>query len=471
MKKSNVGLVLLLCLQATAAEPPRPEVVEVEQNAPGVEISRNAGVEPAAGAWKTYVLQGGGSVPVAAPPARNQTAAELNALRQLQRARTPGQIAEARYLLAGSPSHRWVEMALDYVERKPFSNPRNTRLLSMVNVAVYDAIVAAWHEKYKYARQRPAVLDPSLETLVGTPESPSYPSEHAVAAGAASEILAFYYPNEAEKFREMAERQSMAALVAGINYPSDTEVGLQLGKTVAKMVIERMQSDGSSQTWTGTVPVGPGFWVGTNPAEPLAGSWRPWVLPTPSMYRPGPPLAYDSAEKKAELEEIKNYPRAFASNSKAFFYQTNEGIFTYWYRVATQRIFEYGLDQNPPRAARVYALISITHHDAMIAGWEAKYAYWAMRPFMLDQDVKPLFTTPNHPSYPAAHGFFSGAIAHTLAYLFPNEAEFIEAKANEAADSRLWAGIHFRSDLTSGLELGRKVSDYIIEQAKRDGSQ
>jgi hypothetical protein len=461
MKK--IVCMLLCCCGFLSAQ----QVEMKERDMADAEVIRPVGTEPGAGTWRTYAIASPSAIPVAAPPGRPQTAQESNALRDLQRSRTPERIANARYWLAGSPSYRWVELAMDYVERRPLSNPRNTRMISMMNVAVYDAMLVAWRTKYMYSRERPELSD----TLVPTPQSPSYPSEHAVAAGAASEILAFFYPDDAGKLRDAAAQQGQATLIAGINFASDVDAGLELGRSVAKAVIQRIQDDGSALSWTGTVPVGPGYWVGTNPAEPLAGTWRPWVLPAGNYFRPGPPPAYDSAEKKAEIEEIKAYPRTFNSNAKAFYYQTFEGIFSYWYRVATQRIFEYGLDANPPRAARVYALLSVAHHDAMIAGWDAKYTYWAMRPFMYDADVKPLFTTPNHPSYPAAHGFFSGAIARMIAYLFPNEAEFIEAKANEAAESRFWAGIHFRSDLNTGLSLGRRVADYVIEQAKRDGSE
>jgi len=85
--------------------------------------------------------------------------------------------------------------------------------------------------------------------------------------------------------------------------------------------------------------------------------------------------------------------------------------------------------------------------------------------------VTPLFPTPNHPSYPAAHGSLSGAISATLAYLFPHDAIALNALGQEAGESRLWAGIHFRSDIDAGLALGRAVAKLVIEQAKSDGSQ
>ncbi len=105
-----------------------------------------------------------------------------------------------------------------------------------------------------------------------------------------------------------------------------------------------------------------------------------------------------------------------------------------------------------------------------MACWDAKYAYWAIRPFQLDAEVKTLFATPNHPSYPAAHGCLSGANAAILSYLFPSEAKTYTAMAEQAAESRVWAGIHYRSDLAPGLDLGRKVAGAVIEWAKTDGS-
>jgi hypothetical protein len=64
----------------------------------------------------------------------------------------------------------------------------------------------------------------------------------------------------------------------------------------------------------------------------------------------------------------------------------------------------------------------------------------------------------------------SGAKADVLAYLFPNDAKAIVASADEAAMSRLWAGIHFHYDDDAGLALGRKVAQLVIEHAKNDGA-
>jgi hypothetical protein len=65
-------------------------------------------------------------------------------------------------------------------------------------------------------------------------------------------------------------------------------------------------------------------------------------------------------------------------------------------------MMEDRLDSDAPRAALIYAAMSMAHNDSMVACWDAKYTYWAIRPFQLDPDVKTLFATPNHPSFPAA---------------------------------------------------------------------
>ena len=107
----------------------------------------------------------------------------------------------------------------------------------------------------------------------------------------------------------------------------------------------------------------------------------------------------------------------------------------------------------------------------MIACWDAKYTYWAIRPNQLDPTITTLFPNPNHPSYPSAHTSLSGGQGEVLAYLFPRDAEFIRNFAAESSNSRIWAGIHFRSDIDAGLSLSKQVAGLIIERAKSDGSQ
>jgi membrane-associated phospholipid phosphatase len=283
--------------------------------------------------------------------------------------------------------------------------------------------------------------------------------------------LAYLYPDRAGDFRAKAQEAARSRVIAGVNYPSDATAGLELGERVAALVIERGKLDGTDAKWTGTVPSGPGKWSGTNPILPLAGTWKPWVLSSPSQFRPPPPIPYNSPEKAAELAEIKSFPRTPLTNNEALFWEVAVGglrAHQYWNEQLSKKTLEYRLDGDPPAAARAFALPFVTLYDAGIACWEAKYAYWAIRPFQLDPEVKPLFSTPNHPSYPAAHACSSIAVARVLGYLFPRDAEAFMELAERAAESRIWAGIHYRSDIVAGRQLAIAVADKIIERAIHD---
>jgi hypothetical protein len=62
-------------------------------------------------------------------------------------------------------------------------------------------------------------------------------------------------------------------------------------------------------------------------------------------------------------------------------------------------------------------------------------------------------------------------VTTALGYLFPRDAATLKKLSDEAAESRIWAGIHYRSDVVTGVALGRKVAEKIIERARSDGAQ
>ena len=96
-----------------------------------------------------------------------------------------------------------------------------------------------------------------------------------------------------------------------------------------------------------------------------------------------------------------------------------------------------------------------------MACWDAKYAYWLIRPAQLDPSLKPLFAAPPHPSYPSAHACLSGGAGAMLVRLFPSDREQIEALMREAGESRLWARIHYRVDIEAGNEVGRRAAERV----------
>src|SRR5579864_977559 len=467
--------IVAIAMGVTSGTVPYGRSVGVVPMAAAGAPSQSGGqIEPRAGAWKTWVLTSPRLVRLPAPPDQAVTAVEMKALQNLASRRNGEGRSQIEFWDAGGPLYRWDRIALDESLAHLLNTNRGARALALVSVAAYDALVAAWDSKYRYNRVRPSGADPSLATAVPTPRSPSYPSEHAVVAGAASTVLAYLFPDEAARLNSLAEEDGRTQLLAGIQYPSDVAAGLDLGRKVAGLIIERAKTDGADAVFNGQIPKGPGYWTGTDPIEPTMGTWKTWVLRSGAQFRPGPPPAYDSEQKKADLVEIKTFVRTPKSNDAAFFWQyavAGTRGYHWWHEQVGPQIALHGLDMNPPRAARAYALQSVASYDVHVACWEAKYAYWAIRPFQLDPEVKTLFPTPNLPSYPAAHACISGANAAILSYLFPSEAGSFTMLAKEAGESRIWAGIHYRSDIAAGFDLARKVAEAVIERARVDGSR
>jgi hypothetical protein len=197
------------------------------------------------------------------------------------------------------------------------------------------------------------------------------------------------------------------------------------------------------------------------------GSWTPWVLKSADQFRPPPPPAPGSAQMAADLAELKSFPRTLITRRASWFWAAIPEL-REWMAITNLKLFENRLSDDPPRAARAMALLMVANFDAFVACFEAKYHYLAPRPFQVDPNVDMLFPAPNHPSYPAAHGCGDGASEVVLSYLFPRDAAFFRERAEEGAMSRLWAGIHFRSDIDAGLTLGRSVGQLAVSQAKED---
>ena len=98
-------------------------------------------------------------------------------------------------------------------------------MMALLNVAVYDATIAAWNAKYGYHQPHPAAADPILATALPMPPRPSYPCEYSAAAGAAAVVLAYLFPNDAGAFAEQAAAAGSARPVAGVVCPSDVAAG------------------------------------------------------------------------------------------------------------------------------------------------------------------------------------------------------------------------------------------------------
>jgi membrane-associated phospholipid phosphatase len=422
-------------------------------------------LEPGAGGWRTWFTPSGSAL---RPPAPPSGAADLAQVRALAGQRDAAALDRIAHWNAGAPPYRWIETATDLLKETP--DGRRGRVWAYLTGAMHDATVAAWDGKYHFNRPRPSQADPAVAPVVAVPRSPSYPSEHAAVGAAAAEVLAFFFPDRADALRAAAEEAARSRVLAGVQYPSDATAGLELGRRVAGFALERARGDGADTPWDGIVPEGPDRWRGQNPGGVTDRFLKPFVLDAADRLRPPAPPAPDSEQLAAELAELKGLQRTPRIVGLAlghqYSYNGASGFDITALRLVSRLVFEEGL-QDSPRAARAYALVAVAYADAWIATQDAKFHYWSPRPTQLDPTVTTVFATPNHPSYPSNRAAIARAPAVVLGHLFPREAERLRQEAEQAAESAVWAGIHFRSDVEVSKAIGEAVGQLVLERDRQ----
>lgn len=300
-------------------------------------------------------------------------------------------------------------------------------------------------------------------------------SRRAAIAAASAVALTYLYPAEAPVLDSIvrAHVDSKAWLERD---RVDAIAGEAIGRRVGAEVVEYAKSDGYNDPFTGTVPTGPGMWYSstTPPTAPSGfaiGDARTWFLTSSDQFRPGPPPAYGSPEFLAALAEVRSFSdtRTPEQDSIARFWGYGAGTFTppgYWNLEASTLATRYHMNER--RATHLLALLNMVGMDAIIASHDAKYAYWLIRPSQEDPAITLSLPLPNFPSYPSNHATISAAMAEVLAKTFPAEANRLRADADQAALSRVYGGIHYDFDGTAGLELGRRLARWIMENEGRN---
>jgi hypothetical protein len=335
----------------------------------------------------------------------------------------------------------WNQVARDYVSGltvKP-NQQATLRAFTYLSLAQYQAVLAAEDAKERGLR----------------------PSPQAAVAGASAVVLSYAFPAGASGFESAVRAQEAGTRPHGErNY--DFAAGERVGRAIGAAVVASAMADRFDAVWTGTVPIGPGLWVGTAPLLPLLGQMRPFFLRSGDEFRPPPPPAFGSQEFAAALAET----RRLSDTRTAQYWAGTTGslVAGFWNAEASDLVLRYHLDER--RAAHALALSNMAAMDANIACHDAKYAYWLIRPWQADAAITTPIGRPNHPSYPSNHACVSGAMAYTLGATFPEERTRLAAMADEAGESRLYAGIHYRFDKDAGLRIARQVSALAL---KRDG--
>jgi len=386
-----------------------------------------------------------------------------------------------------NPVLQWNAILLAIV-RTPGAQPATnhaTRSFALMHAAIYDAVnaIARTHEPY-------------LVRLAGVPR---HASQEAAGAAAAHETLVALYP----AFRTALDAELQQSLTQ-IPDGKDKVEGILIGQTVADRILAQRSNDGANaQPILYVFGSAPGDYQSTPPNFPTQPQFTHWSHVTPfaleraNQFRPGPPPALTSDRYSEALNEIKSLGTTNSTTATADEALTgrfwNGAIQNYWNEITQTAVLDR--DLTIAQSARLFALLNLALADGVIAFYDAKYTYNLWRPVTAiraaDSDNNPdTMTDPNwlpevgktapDPSYPGAHAVLSAAGAAVLISFFERdhfnfnvssevlpgvERSFtsLSAAAEEATLSRVFAGQHFRFDLTAGKRLGREVADFVTD--------
>ncbi len=392
---------------------------------------------------------------------------------------------EPRRTLAANEVLRWNEVALATIRADRTPPPAASRALAITHVAIFDSVNAIDRKFVPYQI-----------TLVASPQT----SREAAVASAAHRAIVSLFPDRAAALDE-ALQASLAAVPDG-----DAETaGVSLGIRAADAILAARDGDGWNASAVHELSPLPGHWQPTPPANAaaLAPQWanvRPFAMSSPSQFSPKNVPSLTSARYTAEFREVKSLgaidstTRTADQTAIARFWSNGAGTATPPGHLNTLAAIaaarrHLGISES----ARLFAMLNVAMADAAIMAWNAKYAtdFWrpvtAIRAADTDGNPRtiagatwtPLLITPPFPAYVSGHASFSGAAAAVLRASFrsdrfrftlPSEDPSIAPRsytsfsqaARESADSRLYGGIHWRSDNQDGLTAGRKIGNFVV---------
>ena len=365
----------------------------------------------------------------------------------------------------------WQQTSRDLSLKYAPAAPAFARTFGLLGVAQYAAVMARdGNDQSDNADGN----DTDIEFSSGTRGRGRTESDRGAVAAASAAVLSYIYPLEATA---MADKLRLQRLEEGGRPNQAFERGEAVGAAVAQRLIDRAKTDGFGAAWTGTVPTGGDRnWfsaLGASPAFPTLGQMKPFVLKAGNQFRPGPPPSATSDVYLNDLAQVKAFSRLPSTDpvraaqiviAQKWAAVSNLG---YWGQRTSGLVEAAGFGER--EAAHVFALVGAAATDSHIGCWDAKYTYFLWRPTQADPTIARAIPLPNHPSYPSGHSCNSGAVAEVLTSIFPAEADALHAEVVEAGNSRVWGGIHYPFDCTTGQELGRTVAHYILDVDRERG--
>ncbi|MCB9882638.1 MAG: vanadium-dependent haloperoxidase [Planctomycetes bacterium] len=398
----------------------------------------------------------------------------------------------------------WFELYYDLVKLERIPPPAASRLFGQAGVALHEAVAPGSRNLEGLAGQ--------LNDLVSVPS----PDRRArlqwdlVAHGALARMAESHFETASagSKLALRVLTEQLTKRLSDRARPQIVEDSLEHGRLVAEAILAWSSTDGYSvyNNCPYNPLMGPEYWVpapggpSTPPLQPCWGQIRPMVLTSGAECPPPAPPTFSTDPASAfYLEALEVYD---TSNSRtpdqtaiALFWADNPGATGtppgHWLAVTSQLLRDQ--ERDLVFAARAYARLGIAVHDAFIACWWSKYQYNLLRPVTYIRayiDMSGTWTsfvsTPHFPEYTSGHSTQSGAAAVVLDELFgspaftdwthdvhnpelgyaPRSYTSILDAALEAAVSRIYGGIHYRSACDLGVVQGQCIGQAILSRVR-----
>ena len=372
------------------------------------------------------------------------------------------------------------------------AGPTLPRTYAMMHIAMFDAVNSIEGGYTAYRANLPATR---------------FASSEAAAAQAAHDVLVALWPASTAKFDTVLNTR-----LAGIQ-PARARLGAQVGRDVAKKILEWRANDGWATPQSFTPPAIPGVWQPTPPAFAAAafvqaGDAKPFALPTPYYYLPRRPPALNSQEYADAVNEIKAIGGATSvvrtdEQTLSARLWASVGYSTNWGGVWNDvgRFMTLRNNLSLIESARLMALLNVSMMDGVQTAQSSKYVYQMWRPVTAiqragedmnpntdaDPTWMPLLTTPPYPSYAGNMACIGASAARSLALYFGTNDILVSAQwastdgvnyvvrsfpgfwqlAEHQAASREYGGIHYHFDTLASQEACPKVAGYVYANFMR----
>jgi hypothetical protein len=163
-----------------------------------------------------------------------------------------------------TPGGHWLAIHETVSRNTKASFEKSVEGYALSSIALLDAFVACWDEKYRSTKVRPETvinsdIDPKWQPFLQTPPFPEYTSGHSTISAAAAEVLSFVHGDNVaftdstefkhghgvlsfKSFREASLMASISRLYGGIHYRSGCDEGNVCGVKIGKQVLKVAQT-------------------------------------------------------------------------------------------------------------------------------------------------------------------------------------------------------------------------------------